>query len=116
MPDPIPPTLDLESTMKRLKGDKEFLDMLLQVFLDDLPKKLGDLERAFGTSNIDTVLRAAHSLKGACATIGAEALRQTALELETAARNGDLRAARDAYAPLVPLAGELVVCLKSELG
>ena len=116
MPDSTLPTLDLESTLKRLKGDKEFLHMLLQVFLDDLPKKLGDLEQAFEAANIDTVLRAAHSLKGACATIGAEALRQIAQELETAARNGDLQAARDAYSPLVPMAGELVVCLKSELG
>lgn len=115
MPDPTPPTLDLESTLKRLKDDKEFLHMLLQVFLDDLPKKLGDLDRAFETANIDTVLRAAHSLKGACATIGAEALRQAALELEMAARNADMQAARAAYAPLVPMAGELVVRLKTEL-
>lgn len=109
-------TLDIETTLARLKGDKDFLVMLLQVFLDDLPKKLKDLSAAFDSRDMESILRSAHSLKGACATIGAEALRDAAMNMETASRQHDLQGAQTAYAPVHALAGELVVRLKNELG
>lgn len=116
MPDTTLPTLDLDSTLGRLKGDKHFLHMLFQVFLDDLPKKLTALNSAFESHDMEAILRSSHSLKGACATIGAEALRDAALTLETSSRQGDLHAARAAYEPVHSLAGELVVRLQKEIG
>lgn len=87
--------LDEKATLERLKGDKDFLHALYGVFIGDLPKKLTAIEEAASQGDLNTLQKSAHSLKGASATVGAEALRELAFSLETAAReeNADLSAA-----------------------
>jgi HPt (histidine-containing phosphotransfer) domain-containing protein len=82
--------LDLDATMTRLKGDRDFLLTLFRVYIDDLPTKLEALELAAETRELEGLLRTAHSLKGASATIGAPAMREAAERVETSARSGDL--------------------------
>lgn len=111
-----PAVLDTDTPLQRLKGDIEFLHALQQVFLDDLPQKLDGLRDAVENGPMEAVLRASHSLKGASATIGAQALREAAAELEAAARAEDPHAVREAYAPIPGLADELADTLRRELG
>ncbi|WP_461209055.1 Hpt domain-containing protein [Desulfocurvus sp. DL9XJH121] len=109
------PTLDTQATLVRLKGDTAFLNTLLEVFLEDLPRKLEILEPAVRDKDMPTVLRTAHSLKGACATIGALALGEAAEALERAAREQDALAVDAAHAPIAALAGALSMRLMREL-
>jgi len=81
--------LNIESTLDRMKGDRDFLMTLFQVFLDDLPTKLSTMETALGGRDIATLQRTAHSLKGACATIGAERLQEAAHALERRCTDND---------------------------
>lgn len=81
--------LDTEGTITRLKGDREFLLTLLDVYREDLPEKLSSIRTALAGSDMDTAQRSAHSLKGASATVGATAMRETAFALETSAKEGD---------------------------
>jgi len=83
------PVLDCEGTITRLKGDKDFLLTLFSVYREDLPDKLSAIRSALAAGDLETTQRAAHSLKGASATVGAVAMRETAYALETAAKGGD---------------------------
>lgn len=107
--------LDIETTLTRLKGDKEFLTMLLQVFLDDLPSKLENLEQAIREQDIQSIARHAHSLKGACATIGAMSLQDSAFVMEKAARDEDLAVITDAFPELAGQADKLKIRLQEEI-
>ena len=67
-------------------------------FLEDLPRQLDALEAFLGAGDLPAAVRQAHTIKGASANMGAEALREGAWSLEQAGRAGDL-AAMAAQAP-----------------
>lgn len=110
------PLLDMDTTLERLKGDREFLLTLFTVYLEDLPTKVATLCKAADDKSLDDVLRTAHSLKGASATIGALAVREAAQEIELASRNGDLQTALNAIPSLKILLTKLEERLNMELG
>lgn len=114
MPHDQPPVLDLESTMNRLKGDRDFLLTLFRVYIDDLPSKLEALEEAAASRELESLLRTAHSLKGASATIGAPAMREAAERVEAAARRGEMDQAVAAIPTLRAQALELARLLHEE--
>ena len=80
-------------------------DKLVELFGDD-PVTLAEVEREFldtarvaereitGTTDVTTIARAAHRLKGASGMIGAAALRQIAEAVERAAKANDLPSVR----------------------
>ncbi len=107
--------LDVESTLERLKGDREFLLTLYGVYIEDLPQKLAAINEAAGQGNLDNILRTAHSLKGASATIGAPAIREAALAVESAARSGDIQTAIQNIQPLESLSRTLLARLQEEI-
>ncbi|MCK9240779.1 Hpt domain-containing protein [Desulfocurvus sp.] len=107
--------LDLEATMARLKGDRDFLLTLFRVYIDDLPAKLEALEQAAAQRELEGLLRTAHSLKGASATIGAPAMREAAERVENSARSGDLDAAVAAIPALREQALLLAHLLRQEI-
>jgi len=115
MPENDTVILDVEATLERLKGDKAFLHTLFGVFLEDLPQKLIALNNAAREGNQEDILRTAHSLKGASATIGAPALRDAANTIETATRNGDTATAAVGIASLDEVAQELLARLREEI-
>lgn len=107
--------LDIESTLTRLNGDQEFLTALLQVFIDDLPAKLSNLDAAIQADDAKSVSRHAHSLKGACATIGAQQLHHGAFELETAARHEDFSTIHSTFPKVKDQADQLASRIQIEL-
>lgn len=107
--------LNLESTLDRMKGDRDFLHTLFEVFLEDLPGKLSTLDNALAAQDLATSQRAAHSLKGACATIGAERLQETAYAVEQACTAANLEQAQAQLANLREDAAELQSLLRQEL-
>jgi signal transduction histidine kinase/DNA-binding response OmpR family regulator len=63
---------------------------VLSLFLDDMPSQLAALREAAVGSLAPTVKNLAHSVKGACANVGAERLRDIAYRLECMGAAGDL--------------------------
>jgi two-component system sensor histidine kinase/response regulator len=92
-------------------GDPEFLDELLQSFLDGAGDQLADLERAAAAGSFDDLIRPVHSLKGNGANIGATRLVELARRLEADARAGPVD---DAPGRVAEIAAELEV-VKAEL-
>ncbi len=94
-------------------GDEAFASELLGEFdrllCDEVPKLLPALE----DRRLDEVRSIAHALKGAGATIGAEACSKAAKDLEAACRNRDLRAAYESVSELEGQASRFLAWLES---
>ncbi len=66
---------------------KDFPDVL-ETFLDDAPKRLAALERAFADGDLPGMERAAHTLKGAASNLGAVELTECCAQLVRDCRSG----------------------------
>lgn len=63
-------------------GDKEAFKEILELFCEQIPAMLKDLRLAVQAEDWDRLARLSHSLKGACANVGARALADLAAEME----------------------------------
>ena len=73
-------------------GDAEFERELAETFVSSGDQCLAEIIAALKMSDLDTVRKRAHSLKGASANIHARDLSQVASSLESAARENSLPA------------------------
>jgi HPt (histidine-containing phosphotransfer) domain-containing protein len=72
-------------------GDEEGVRELIEIFLEDLPAAVADLESA--GDDLVRLAKAAHSIKGSSANLAAARASSAAAAVEMAARAGDARAA-----------------------
>lgn len=89
--------IDIEYARKRMRGCSDaVLVEIAQVLQQEANQRIGELESAL--ANGDTILlrRAAHTLKGASANYGAQAVIDVAEEIEQDARDENLAAIPDA--------------------
>ncbi len=105
MPDPA--VLDpqaIENLRALNPGDNdEFLREIAGIFLEDTPLRIAELDQSALAADLPKFTRAAHSIKGSSANIGANSLRTAAEALENKARI-------DGLADVVPL----VAAVKAE--
>jgi PAS domain S-box-containing protein len=80
--------VDFESLLAELGGDQGILDEVMAAFNEDAPRRLDSIYRALDNGDQSTIREEAHALKGAAGSLLAVRLRQVALELEQAARDG----------------------------
>jgi len=85
--------LDRAALLDRLEGDQELLLEIVELFLEDCPRRLAVGRQAVNAGDLVTLVRIAHSLKGSAANFGGADASSAALAVETAARAGDLTAA-----------------------
>ena len=78
----LSPAIDKEALLKAFDDDWNFLKEVVDVFLSDYPRLLDDLRRAHKERDSDTLMRAAHSLKGMMKNFQAEPAAEVAFELE----------------------------------
>ncbi|HSY53119.1 MAG TPA: Hpt domain-containing protein [Opitutaceae bacterium] len=101
MPSPI---LDQEAidNLRALDpdGGDTFLREIAGIFIDDTPQRIAELEQSLTASDTPTFVRAAHTIKGASANLGAVALQAVAAQLEQ-------RAKKDGLADVAVLVAEL---------
>ena len=90
------PVID-EKTFAELKqmSGAEFINELIDTFLDDSPRLIEEMESALKINNVDSFRRAAHSLKSNAATFGANELSALAMELEMLGKENKLTATGD---------------------
>jgi two-component system sensor histidine kinase/response regulator len=87
--------IDLEATLRRFDGDKEFLKEMLEEFLNYAPKQIETLAKGIETGDAKVVEREAHSLKGAAGNLGAQHIADLSLELELLGREKDLAGSKE---------------------
>jgi PAS domain S-box-containing protein len=119
----LPLELDFDATfneqalLDRLMDDRELAQTVISAFLGDLPKQLERLQAALDSADAKAVQRAAHTLKGASATIGGEALATRAARLEQTSKTGNLDSAASDIREIQMLAQRLLEAIHaSSLG
>ena len=75
--------------LKQMTGE-DFIDELIDAFLDDAPDMISHMETALANQDADSLRRNAHSLKSNANTFGAVQLGLLARELELMARENNL--------------------------
>ncbi|MGD9300531.1 MAG: response regulator [Desulfobacterales bacterium] len=96
--------IDKATLLKAFDGDWNFFKEVVDVFLDDYPKLIDDLRRADKETDSNTLMRAAHSLKGMLKNFQAEPAAEVAFKLETQGKAGNF----DAVAETIEyLAGQI---------
>jgi HPt (histidine-containing phosphotransfer) domain-containing protein len=81
---------DRASLMERVDGDLDFMNEILEVYLEDVQAGVRKLKGAMEARDADSLATQAHTLKGASANVGAGRLRDVAFEIETAGKERDL--------------------------
>jgi PAS domain S-box-containing protein len=86
------PVFDEAGMMARLMDDQDLARIVVDGFLEDAPRLIEALRNCLGAGDASGAIRQAHTIKGASATVGGEAMRAVALEMEKAAIAGDFAA------------------------
>ncbi len=102
---------DREGFLNRMMGDKDLAVEIMSEFLVDMDRQLTRLNADAGQGDLPSLVRLAHTIKGASANVGAKELQRAAFEAEQAAARSD----RDAYVRLVPQVNEQYQLLKTVL-
>jgi HPt (histidine-containing phosphotransfer) domain-containing protein len=85
--------------LKQMSGE-DFIDELVDTFLEDSPKLVTEMKSALRTNDTDTFRRAAHSLKSNSATFGATRLSEMSRELEVLGKEHRLSEAEKLLPPV----------------
>ena len=88
-----PVVFDRVGLMARVMEDPELASAVVGTFLAEAPALIGSLKGCVAASETETATRQAHSIKGAAANVGGEALRGEAQVIEQLLRAGELEAA-----------------------
>jgi CheY-like chemotaxis protein len=80
--------IDVRAGLKRTGGNRKRYEALLRKFADQQAGTISAMQSALSIGDAATAERAAHSLKGAAATLGATALSEAAAKAETAIKTG----------------------------
>ena len=87
------PALDpkaLAALRELMPDDDSFFQDLVQIFLDDSPLRIAEIEQSLVNGNVQQLTLAAHSLKGSSSNFGAGRLRSLSEQLELLGRQGSL--------------------------
>ncbi len=83
------PVFDSAGMMARLMDDAELASTVMHGFLEDAPRLIEALRSCLAAGDVPGALRQAHTIKGASAAVGGDAMRAVAMEMEKAAVAGD---------------------------
>ncbi|MEM1025398.1 MAG: Hpt domain-containing protein [Myxococcota bacterium] len=85
--------LDFKRVREAAGDDPEFIQELMELYLEDAAERLQELRAAVSNGSTDEVARSAHKLKGSSANVGAQGISDCAKTLEEMGKNGDLQGA-----------------------
>jgi two-component system, sensor histidine kinase and response regulator len=89
------PVFDRADALSRIADDEELLTTLIDMFKEDAPRYLGDIDAALAALDWMKLGHFAHTLKGVLATFSARRGEHLASELEEAAKTGNGPACAD---------------------
>ena len=98
---------DKTAALAETAGDEALLEELLTLFQQAAAEDLDRIRQAVAVGDSATVMAAAHSLKGAAASLGLESIRRLAEAVELAGPSGAIAAARQTLPLLADLLDQL---------
>jgi len=97
-----------EFAMEQAADDVELLDELLEIFKDSLKADIALIEQGLAEKNAEKISGAAHSIKGAAASLGIEGINDVAMLVEQDSRDGAFGVAADNIENLQDLLTQLI--------
>ena len=92
--------VDIGQALKRLAGDVDLLQEIVEIFLDMIPSRLDELDRLITVGDAAEVANQARELQGGAANFCAGQFEATASALEQRAKSGSLEEAQALLARL----------------
>jgi histidine phosphotransfer protein HptB len=96
-----------EFALEQAADDAELLKELLEIFKDSLQSDVQRIQQGLAEGSAAKISAAAHSIKGAAASLGIVGIHEIALQVEEDSRAGGLDAARTKIEELQALLVEL---------
>lgn len=93
--------------------DAEFVNELIDTYLDDSPHQIAEMRQALVKQNNENFRRAAHTLKSNSANFGAGSLSEMAKELEDMAKEDNLEGATEKLQAFEEAYAQVAVELKA---
>ena len=90
-----PQVFDEAVLLDLLAGDRAAAAEIIAEFMEDAPRQVAALREQLAARDAGLAMRQAHTLKGASANVGAEALRAVAYRAESACAGGSLEEAAE---------------------
>jgi two-component system sensor histidine kinase/response regulator len=84
------PVFDLGAALDRVEGDRELLQELVDLFLEECPRLVGEIHKGLRSGDANLVRRPAHSLKSALGNLSAARSFDAAYRLELLSRDAPL--------------------------
>jgi len=75
-------TIDYSVALRWADGDRALLAELVEVFVQDCPRRIAELEEAVNSGQADLIRRVAHSLKGMVSVFGADRAKSLSQTME----------------------------------
>lgn len=86
-------TLDLTFIKQISDNDQEFINDVLNTFLNEMPKDIAQMNQAVNNKDIVTIGKMAHKTKSSLQTLGLFELKELALKIEKLAKLDSTNAA-----------------------
>ena len=106
---------DREAMLERLMGDEDLAQTVIAAFLEDIPRQIEALQGYLDAGDAPGAERQVHTIKGASANVGGEALCETAFEMEKAGKAGDLETVKARMAELDKEFGRLKMAMEKDV-
>jgi len=103
---------DQKAVLNRLSGKEDLLKQLLELFIEENPKRLSSLTLAIEDNDNKQVHLIAHTIKGVAAILCGLHLQQHAFEMEKAAKRKDMKRVEILMPELLQISEQLVSCFK----
>jgi PAS domain S-box-containing protein len=100
----------------RLMGDDDLARAVLERFLEDVPRQFEALRGYLAAGDATAALQQTHTIKGASAAVGGEALRTIAVAMEAEGRVGGIDALRARVSDLESEYDRLAVAIRRSTG
>jgi HPt (histidine-containing phosphotransfer) domain-containing protein len=76
--------------LERVGGDESFLEELLDLYLEDFPQKMEQLQMAIEQKKFELIRKLGHSLKGSSGTLSLTFLQEASFQMEMAGGDKDI--------------------------
>lgn len=98
---------DKEFALEQAADDAELLEELLEIFKESLQSDLQLIKQGLAEESAAKIMGAAHSIKGAAASLGILGIQEIATEVEEDCRTGGVDVGREKLEVLQSLLAEL---------
>ena len=97
-----------EFAMEQAADDVELLEELIEIFKDSYKKDLDLIKKGIDMNDAEQICSAAHSIKGAAASLGILGIRDVALSIEEDSKKGSFSVAIDQHNSMEELLQDLM--------